>query len=157
MVINQGDIFWVDFKAPDGSEPGYRHPHVVIQNNLFNRSRINTVVVCTLTSNLKRANSPGNVSKHVEPDSFETLCHVNQGFHMMLHFINFLGHCSHLVSPYFIKDPLSRKHVAEGVSDIVNKPFPRDISSGFGVEPGQGPEEADWPSSSCGFCQQTES
>ncbi|OEU61470.1 MAG: PemK family transcriptional regulator, partial [Desulfobacterales bacterium S5133MH16] len=38
------------------------HPHVVIQNNLFNRSRINTVVVCTLTSNLKRSKAPGNVT-----------------------------------------------------------------------------------------------
>ena len=62
MVINQGDIFWIEFKAPSGSEPGYRHPHVVIQNNLFNRSRINTVVVCTLTSNLNRAGAPGNVT-----------------------------------------------------------------------------------------------
>ena len=61
MVINQGDIFWVDLNDPSGSEPGYRHPHVVIQNNLFNRSRINTVVVCALTSNLKRAKAPGNV------------------------------------------------------------------------------------------------
>ena len=61
MVINQGDIFWIDFDEPSGSEPGYRHPHVVIQNNLFNRSLINTVVVCALTSNLKRANVPGNV------------------------------------------------------------------------------------------------
>jgi mRNA interferase MazF len=62
MVINQGDIFWIDFGEPDGSEPGYRHPHVVIQNNLFNRSRINTVVVCALTSNLKRSKAPGNVT-----------------------------------------------------------------------------------------------
>jgi len=61
MVISQGDIFWVDLDEPSGSEPGYRHPHVVIQNNLFNRSRINTVVVCALTSNLKRAKAPGNV------------------------------------------------------------------------------------------------
>lgn len=61
MVINQGDIFWVDLDEPSGSEPGYRHPHVVIQNNLFNRSHINTVVVCALTSNLKRAKAPGNV------------------------------------------------------------------------------------------------
>jgi len=61
MVINQGDIFWVDLNESSGSEPGYRHPHVVIQNNLFNRSRINTVVVCALTSNLKRAKAPGNV------------------------------------------------------------------------------------------------
>jgi mRNA interferase MazF len=61
MVINQGDVFWIDFLTPGGSEPGYRHPHVVIQNNVFNRSRINTVVVCTLTSNFKRAGAPGNV------------------------------------------------------------------------------------------------
>lgn len=61
MVINQGDIFWIDFGEPGGSEPGYRHPHIVIQNNIFNRSRINTVVLCTLTSNLDRANAPGNV------------------------------------------------------------------------------------------------
>jgi mRNA interferase MazF len=61
VVISQGDIFWIDFDSPGGSEPGYRHPHVVIQNNLFNRSRINTVVVCSLTSNIKRADAPGNV------------------------------------------------------------------------------------------------
>lgn len=61
MVIRQGDIFWVDLGPPSGSAPGYRHPHVVIQNNLFNQSKINTVVVCTLTSNLKQAVSPGNV------------------------------------------------------------------------------------------------
>jgi len=59
--IKQGDIFWVHLGAPRGSEPGYRHPHVVIQNNLFNQSKINTVVVCALTSNLTRAKSPGNV------------------------------------------------------------------------------------------------
>jgi mRNA interferase MazF len=34
---------------------------VVIQNDVFNRSRLGTVVVCTLTSNLKRAQVPGNV------------------------------------------------------------------------------------------------
>jgi mRNA interferase MazF len=61
MVINQGDIWWIDLGKPSGSRPGYRHPHVVIQNNLFNHSRINTVVVCALTSNLKRAESPGNL------------------------------------------------------------------------------------------------
>ena len=61
MVINQGDIFWIDFDEPSGSEPGYRHPHVVVQNNVFNRSDIRTVVVCALTSNLKRANAPGNI------------------------------------------------------------------------------------------------
>jgi len=61
MVIRQGDIFWIDLGDPSGSEPAYRHPHVVIQNNLFNQSRINTVVVCALTSNLQRASAPGNM------------------------------------------------------------------------------------------------
>ena len=61
MVVNQGDVYWVELGDQSGSEPGYRHPHVVIQNNLFNRSQIRTVVVLTLTSNLKRADAPGNI------------------------------------------------------------------------------------------------
>lgn len=61
MVIHQGDVVWIDCDEPSGSEPGYRRPFVVIQNNVFNLSRINTVVVCALTSNLKRAQAPGNV------------------------------------------------------------------------------------------------
>jgi len=59
--INRGDLFWI---APDdtrGSVPGHAHPHVVVQDDLFNHSRIATVVVCALTSNLHRANEPGNV------------------------------------------------------------------------------------------------
>ena len=61
MNTQQGDIFWIDLGSPRGSEPGYRHPHVVIQNNIFNDSRINTVVVCAITSNLIRAAAPGNI------------------------------------------------------------------------------------------------
>lgn len=61
MVINQGDIYWIELDEPTGSEPGYSHPHVVIQNNVFNASRINTVIICALTSNIKRAEAPGNV------------------------------------------------------------------------------------------------
>jgi mRNA interferase MazF len=61
MVVNQGDIFWIDLDEPIGSSPGYRHPHVIIQNNVFNRSQISTIIVCALTSNLRRAQAPGNV------------------------------------------------------------------------------------------------
>ena len=61
MVINQGDIYWVEVDEPSGSEPGYTHPHVVVQNNLYNQSKIRTVIVCALTSNLKYADVPGNV------------------------------------------------------------------------------------------------
>ena len=60
-MIRQGDIYWVDLGVPRGSSPGFRHPHVVVQNNLFNTSRINTVLVCVVTSNLRRAAAPGNV------------------------------------------------------------------------------------------------
>ena len=61
MVINQGDVYWIDLGVPSGSAPGFRHPFVVIQNNMFNHSRIDTIVVCSLTSNLRLANAPGNV------------------------------------------------------------------------------------------------
>jgi mRNA interferase MazF len=61
MVINQGDIYWIELDEPEGSEPGFRHPHVIVQNNLFNRSAIKTILVCPLTTNLKRASAPGNV------------------------------------------------------------------------------------------------
>ncbi len=61
MTVGQGEIYWVELGAPRGSEPGYRHPHIVIQNDLFNLSRIKTVVVCALSSNLKLAGAPGNV------------------------------------------------------------------------------------------------
>jgi len=61
MVIQQGEVFWVDLGEPSGSEPGYLHPHVVIQNNIFNQSAIGTVMVCAITSNLRRADAPGNV------------------------------------------------------------------------------------------------
>lgn len=54
-------MFWIDAGGPDGSSPGYPRPCVVVQNNLFNRSRISTVVTCALTTNLRRARDPGNV------------------------------------------------------------------------------------------------
>ena len=60
-MIQQGDVYWIDLGEPSGSGPGYLHPHVVIQNNLFNHSRIHTVIVCVITSNLERARAPGNV------------------------------------------------------------------------------------------------
>lgn len=61
MVIKQGDLLWIEFDDPGGSSPGYKHPHVVVQNNVFNASRIDTTVVRALTSVLKWATAPGNV------------------------------------------------------------------------------------------------
>lgn len=65
-VIRQGDIYWlqptdsVTWK-PGMPPQGVAHPHVVVQDDLFNRSRISTVIVCALTSNLNRVNMPGNI------------------------------------------------------------------------------------------------
>lgn len=61
MVFEQGDILWANRKPPTGSEPGGNRPFVVIQNDVFNASRLGTVACCALTKNLKRASSPGNV------------------------------------------------------------------------------------------------
>jgi len=54
-------VFWAGVVEPSGSAPGYDRPYLIVQNNAFNSSRINTVVVCGLTSNLRRARDPGNV------------------------------------------------------------------------------------------------
>jgi mRNA interferase MazF len=59
-VIRRGQVWWVDFAEPRGSEPGYRHPAVVLQRDEVNASRISTVVVCVITSNLALAQAPGN-------------------------------------------------------------------------------------------------
>lgn len=60
-MVRQGEIYWIDLGEPEGSEPGFRRPYVVVQNDAFNQSRIRTTVVCALTSNLRRARAPCNV------------------------------------------------------------------------------------------------
>jgi len=59
--IRQGQVYWLDFGPAAGSAPAHRHPCVVVQNDIFNRSAIGTSVVCLITSNLGRVNAPGNV------------------------------------------------------------------------------------------------
>jgi mRNA interferase MazF len=59
--IDRGDLFWLGPDESRGPEADYSHPHVVVQDDVFNHSRVSTVVVCALTSNLGRASEPGNV------------------------------------------------------------------------------------------------
>lgn len=59
--ILRGDVYWLAADPAQGSLPGHAHPHLVLQDDVFNRSRVDTVVVCALTTNLGRANEPGNV------------------------------------------------------------------------------------------------
>src|SRR4030081_2494659 len=60
-LVQRGELYWIGPDETRGSVPGHPHPHVVLQDDVFNRSRINTVVVCALTSDLTRATEPGNV------------------------------------------------------------------------------------------------
>lgn len=60
-VVARGEVWWVDFGEPVGSEPGYRRPGVVVSSDRFNRSHIATVIVTAVTSNLRLAAAPGNV------------------------------------------------------------------------------------------------
>lgn len=62
MVISQGEIWWADLASPTGSGPGYRRPVVIVQGDAFNRSALATVVVVPVTSALRWADAPGNVS-----------------------------------------------------------------------------------------------
>jgi len=60
-VIRQGEIYWLHFGPPEGSEPAGRRPALVVQHDRFNRSALPTVIVAAVTSNLRLAAMPGNV------------------------------------------------------------------------------------------------
>lgn len=60
-MIQQGDLYWLQFGTPHGSEPAGRRPAVVVQHDRFNRSAVPTVLVAAITSNLRLAAMPGNV------------------------------------------------------------------------------------------------
>lgn len=62
MVIKRGDVWWASLGNPKGSGPGYRRPVVIIQSNPFNESKINTVVIAAITSNLELEKAPGNLN-----------------------------------------------------------------------------------------------
>jgi len=61
VEIRQGDLFWMTsgfrgIRSRDTGTPS------VIQNNLFNQSKINTVVVCALTFQSRKGKSAGEMS-----------------------------------------------------------------------------------------------
>ncbi|MEL7331454.1 MAG: type II toxin-antitoxin system PemK/MazF family toxin [Cyanobacteria bacterium J06560_2] len=57
----RGEIWWANLPRPEGSEPGYRRPVLVVQDDVFNQSPIGTVIVVVITSNTRLAEAPGNV------------------------------------------------------------------------------------------------
>lgn len=61
MVVHRGEVWWADLAEPRGSEPGYRHPLLILQSEPFNRSRLPTVLGILVSSNLRLLDAPGNV------------------------------------------------------------------------------------------------
>ena len=61
MVVERGQIWWADLGEPDGAEPGYKRPVLVMQSDAFNRSRIQTVIGVVLSTNARLIDAPGNV------------------------------------------------------------------------------------------------
>ncbi|MBC8424540.1 type II toxin-antitoxin system PemK/MazF family toxin [bacterium] len=59
--MKRGEIWWADLPTPSGSEPGFRRPAVVVSADAYNLSRLGTVVLVVLTTNLSRENAPGNI------------------------------------------------------------------------------------------------
>lgn len=61
MVVERGQVWWADLDEPGGSQPGFRRPVLIVQDDAFNRSRLRTVIAVVLTSNLRLVEAPGNV------------------------------------------------------------------------------------------------
>jgi mRNA interferase MazF len=61
MVVERGEIWWVDLGEPRGSSPGFHRPVVIIQSDYFNKTLMNTLVVAIITNNLRLAEMPGNI------------------------------------------------------------------------------------------------
>ncbi len=61
MVVEHGQIWWADLGEPEGSEPGFHRPLLIIQDDAFNRSRLHTVIGVVLTTHMRLLDAPGNV------------------------------------------------------------------------------------------------
>jgi mRNA interferase MazF len=59
--MQRGDIWWANLPEPTGSASGYRRPVLIVQSDAFTRSRIATIIIVAITSNLRLATAPGNV------------------------------------------------------------------------------------------------
>ena len=51
----RGEVWYVDLGVPKGSEPGFRRLVVIVQDDLLTDSRLSTVMIAPVTSNLRRA------------------------------------------------------------------------------------------------------
>jgi mRNA interferase MazF len=59
--MTRGEIWWANLGIPYGSEAGFTRPVLIIQDNSYNESKLKTVVIIPLTTNLRMQDIPGNV------------------------------------------------------------------------------------------------
>jgi mRNA interferase MazF len=80
VVIQRGEVWWADLGEPVGSEPGFQRPLLIVQDDAFNRSRIDTTIAVVLTSNLRLLDAPGNVlvAKRVSGLPKDSVANVSQ-------------------------------------------------------------------------------
>ena len=111
--MQRGEIWWATLRTPTGSEPGYRRPVLIVQSNDFNKSRINTVVVAMLTSNLRLKAAPGNVllAKRSTKLPKDSVANVSQVVTLDKSFLT--EHISRL-------SPDKMKHVDDGLRLVLN-------------------------------------
>lgn len=78
--MQRGEIWWAALREPFGSEPGFRRPVLIVQDDAFNRSLIQTVIVVAITTNVELAKAPGNVLLPTKATSLphESVANVSQ-------------------------------------------------------------------------------
>lgn len=93
--LRRGDIWWIDLPPPEGSEPGDRHPFLILQRDTFNRSALRTVAGVIITSNTGLASLPGNVliPTGISGLSKESVVNVSQIITVdkQLHLVGYVG------------------------------------------------------------------
>jgi mRNA interferase MazF len=62
MVVERGEIWWANLPDPIGSSPGFRRPVLIIQSDIFNQTKIKTIIAASITTNVDLASMLGNVS-----------------------------------------------------------------------------------------------
>ena len=62
--MRRGEIRWAELPEPRGSEPGFRRPVLVVQDDVYNESRLGTVLCLILTSN---THPGGHAGQHPAP------------------------------------------------------------------------------------------
>jgi len=82
MVVRRGQIWWADLGESRGSSPGYERPVIVVQSNSFNNTKIESIIVAIVTTNLRLADMPGNIrlTKEVSGLDKESVVNITQLF-----------------------------------------------------------------------------